>query len=77
MPSEIKLMIVDDHDMVRLGLKTYLLLEEDIRVVGEASNGKEALRQHSALFARRFAAHARSTARSPIIGNSFTIRKLP
>ncbi|MBO9605558.1 MAG: response regulator transcription factor [Paenibacillaceae bacterium] len=43
MPSEIKLMIVDDHDMVRLGLKTYLLLEEDIRVVGEASNGKEAL----------------------------------
>lgn len=43
MPSEIKLMIVDDHDMVRLGLKTYLLLEQDIRIVGEASNGKEAL----------------------------------
>ncbi|RAV22561.1 response regulator [Paenibacillus contaminans] len=42
MSGEIKVLIVDDHDMVRLGLKTYLLLEADIRVVGEAANGKEA-----------------------------------
>ena len=39
----INVMIVDDHDMVRLGLKTYLAMEDGLRVVGEAGNGKEAL----------------------------------
>lgn len=38
------IMIVDDHDMVRLGLKTYLMLEPSFRVVAEAGNGEEALR---------------------------------
>lgn len=37
------IMIVDDHDMVRLGLRTYLSLESDLEVVLEASNGSEAL----------------------------------
>jgi two-component system, NarL family, response regulator LiaR len=40
----IKVMIVDDHDMVRLGLKTYLLMEPRIQVMGEAGSGKEALK---------------------------------
>lgn len=44
MGETIKVMIVDDHDMVRLGLKTYLLIEPRIRVVGEAGSGSEALR---------------------------------
>jgi NarL family two-component system response regulator LiaR len=35
-------MIVDDHDMVRLGLKTFLMLEPKFKVIGEASNGLEA-----------------------------------
>jgi NarL family two-component system response regulator LiaR len=39
-----KVMIVDDHDMVRLGLRNYLLIEPSITVIGEASNGAEALR---------------------------------
>jgi NarL family two-component system response regulator LiaR len=43
MANPTKVMIVDDHDMVRLGLKTYLQLESDMEVVLEASNGKEAL----------------------------------
>lgn len=38
-----KIMIVDDHDMVRLGLKTYLTMDASLEVVGEAGNGKEAL----------------------------------
>ncbi|MFC3789680.1 response regulator [Paenibacillus sp. GCM10012307] len=38
-----KIMIVDDHDMVRAGLRTYLMLEPRFEVVGEASNGQEAL----------------------------------
>ncbi len=41
--NEIKLMIVDDHDMVRKGLKAYLLTEPDFTITGEASNGKEAI----------------------------------
>jgi DNA-binding NarL/FixJ family response regulator len=36
-------MIVDDHEMVRLGMRTAFELEPDIMVVGEASNGAEAL----------------------------------
>lgn len=43
MGDAIRIMIVDDHDMVRLGLKTYLTLEDDFEVVGESPNGKEAL----------------------------------
>ncbi|WP_435390892.1 response regulator [Jeotgalibacillus haloalkalitolerans] len=35
-------MIVDDHEMVRLGIKSYLLTEPGIEFVGEAVNGKEA-----------------------------------
>ncbi|MBD3917526.1 response regulator transcription factor [Paenibacillus sp. PR3] len=37
------IMIVDDHDMVRAGLKTYLMLEPKFEVVAEASNGSEAI----------------------------------
>lgn len=43
MGNPIKMMIVDDHDMVRLGLKTYLSMEGDFIMAGEAANGKEAL----------------------------------
>ncbi|MFD1773257.1 response regulator [Paenibacillus rhizophilus] len=41
--SAIKILLVDDHDMVRMGLKTYLMLEPMFDVVAEASNGREAL----------------------------------
>jgi CheY-like chemotaxis protein len=36
-------LVVDDHSMVRQGLKSLLHLESDIAVVGEASNGEEAV----------------------------------
>lgn len=35
----IRLLLVDDHKMVREGLKAYLSLESDIEVVGEAGDG--------------------------------------
>lgn len=41
--SKIKVLIVDDHAMVRLGLINFLETEEQIEVVGEAANGKEAI----------------------------------
>ena len=37
--------IVDDHGIVRQGLRTYLDLLDDIEVTGEAENGKEAVVQ--------------------------------
>ncbi|KMM37196.1 response regulator [Guptibacillus hwajinpoensis] len=43
MGNTINVMIVDDHDMVRKGLKAYLLTESDLLITGEASNGKEAV----------------------------------
>lgn len=39
----IKVFIVDDHEIIRQGLKMILKEESDIQVVGEASNGEEAL----------------------------------
>lgn len=39
----IKVFIVDDHEIIRQGLKMILKAESDILVVGEASNGEEAL----------------------------------
>ncbi|HET9918413.1 MAG TPA: response regulator transcription factor [Ktedonobacteraceae bacterium] len=41
--AKTRLMIVDDHEVVRLGMRAAFELEPDISVVGEASNGAEAL----------------------------------
>lgn len=44
MADRIRVMIVDDHDMVRMGLKTYLMLDPVFDIVAEAANGEEAVR---------------------------------
>lgn len=36
----IKVLFVDDHEMVRIGVSSYLSAQPDIEVVGEADNGK-------------------------------------
>ena len=41
--KKIKVLIVDDHTLVRAGIRSLLALVSDIEVVGEASDGKEAL----------------------------------
>jgi len=41
--KKIKVLIVDDHKLVRDGIRSLLSLVADIEVVGEAANGKEAL----------------------------------
>jgi two-component system response regulator DevR len=41
--AKTRIMIVDDHEVVRLGLRAALEPEADLSVVGEASNGAEAL----------------------------------
>lgn len=47
--DKISVLIVDDHAVVRQGLKSLLSLQEDIEVVGEAANGLEAEEQTSRL----------------------------
>ena len=43
--NKISVLIVDDHAVVRQGLQTFLTLQEEIEVVGEATNGLEAVEQ--------------------------------
>jgi DNA-binding NarL/FixJ family response regulator len=40
---KIKVLLVDDHAAMRRGLSTLLDLNDDIEIVGEASNGEEAV----------------------------------
>jgi DNA-binding NarL/FixJ family response regulator len=47
--ATIRLLLVDDHALVREGLRRLLELEEDVQVVGEATNGLEALEAARAL----------------------------
>ena len=42
-PSTIRVMIVDDHAMVRTGLATFLEVSDDLELVGQATDGQEAV----------------------------------
>lgn len=41
--ARIKILIADDHDLIRQGLRTVLDYENDLTVVGEAKNGEEVI----------------------------------
>ena len=41
----IKVLFVDDHEMVRIGISSYLSTQPDIEVVGEGASGKEAIQK--------------------------------
>ena len=45
MKSKIRVLIADDHTIVRIGLATLLNAEKDIEVVGEAKNGDMAVKE--------------------------------
>lgn len=45
--DEIRVMLVDDHGVVRAGIRTLLEAQSDIIVVGEASRGEEAVEKAS------------------------------
>ena len=50
MPEKIRVMIVDDHHVVRQGLAALLRASDSVDVVAEAADGREAI--------QRFSAHA-------------------
>ena len=41
--SPIRVLAVDDHQLIRVGIATLLLPESDMKLVGEATNGREAI----------------------------------
>lgn len=41
--DKIKVILVDDHEMVRLGLKSFLNMQKDVEVIDEASNGRQGI----------------------------------
>ena len=44
MTESISVLLVDDHEMVRQGVKAFLVTQPDISVVGEAGSGEEAVK---------------------------------
>jgi NarL family two-component system response regulator LiaR len=42
-PQPIRVMLVDDHAMVRRGLATFMMVFDDFKLVGEAENGANAI----------------------------------
>jgi two-component system, NarL family, response regulator LiaR len=43
-PNPIRVMLVDDHTMVRRGLATFLMVHDDLQLAGEAGSGEDAVR---------------------------------
>ena len=47
--TKIRILIVDDHAVVRKGIRALLATEDDLEVIGEAENGEEAVALYSEL----------------------------
>ena len=47
--DQIRILVVDDHTVVRKGLRHFIAVHDDLERVGEASNGEEAIEQCAAL----------------------------
>ncbi|SMG39475.1 DNA-binding response regulator, NarL/FixJ family, contains REC and HTH domains [Marivirga sericea] len=45
----LKILLADDHQLVRNGIKIFLESEEDFEVIGEAKNGNEAIKKNEEL----------------------------
>ena len=50
MSTKLKILVVDDHAIVREGLVSILKFQKDLTVVGEAADGAEAIRKTLQIF---------------------------
>jgi len=41
--EKIRVLVVDDHEMVRRGICSYLETEDDLEIVGQANSGRKAV----------------------------------
>ena len=48
-PTKIRVIVVDDHAMVRQGLHMFIEMQDDMEVIGEGENGLEAVQMATAL----------------------------
>jgi DNA-binding NarL/FixJ family response regulator len=49
LPSPIRILIADDHPIIREGLRIIIAMQKDMEIVGEAATGEEALTLYAAL----------------------------
>ena len=49
MADKIRVLICDDHEVVRQGLATFLELQDDIEIAGQASDGEQAVAKAAAM----------------------------
>lgn len=47
--NPIRILVADDHNLIREGLKRILDFQDDMRLIGEAINGRDALKSVEAL----------------------------
>ena len=77
MPSKLSVLLVDDHALVRRGFRRLLEDEPDIEVVGEASDGMEAVRLAEELHPRVIVMDCALPNRNGLDATRQILRKLP
>jgi len=70
--KKIRVLIADDHTLVREGLRALLEAQGDFEVIGEASNGQEAVERAQEMRPDVVLAAGRVRAKSPPLASSET-----
>jgi len=77
MPNKISVLLVDDHTLVRLGFRRLLEDAPDVRVVGEAKDGEEAIRLAQELRPRVIVMDCALPGVSGLVATKKILEKLP
>jgi DNA-binding NarL/FixJ family response regulator len=77
MPNKISVLLVDDHTLVRLGFRRILEDAPDVRVVGEAKDGEEAIRLAQELRPRVIVMDCALPGVSGLVATRKILEKLP